>query len=55
VLGRGSSGVFCDGVGADMKETGSTTGSTDEASTPCLTGMDLKGTSATARGTDEAS
>jgi hypothetical protein len=32
VLGRGSFGVLCSGVGADTKETTSTTRCTDEAS-----------------------
>ncbi len=34
VLGRGSFGVLCDGVGADLKGTSSAARSTDEASTP---------------------
>jgi hypothetical protein len=33
VLGRGSVGVLCCGVGAGTKETGATANSTDEAST----------------------
>jgi hypothetical protein len=38
VLGRGSFGVLCCGVGADTKEPGTTTCSTDEASSPGPTG-----------------
>jgi hypothetical protein len=55
VLGRGSFGVLCCGVGAGTKGTSATARGLDEASRPGPTGITMKETTSTTTCTDEAS